>query len=124
MYRRKKNERLVKRINDSYGIKIEKFSNLLTDNDRIDVRFTRKKNKILKVSVIYSVQVNEAWKSVIRFDTSHDDIYYPHEHLFYHKKRPKILDYKTDDYNKFFTQSYGYIVENYKKLRERYFLSK
>lgn len=124
MRRSKRNRRFAKSKNGKYGIKLEKFYNLLTGGDRIDVRFTRRKNKILKVSVTYSAYIDKRWKAVVRFDTAHDDIYYPHEHVFYHKKLPRILNYNTSDYNKFLTQAYKYIVNNYKKLRERYFLSK
>lgn len=124
MRRSKRNRRFAKSKNGGHEIKLEIFSNLLTGRDRIDVRFTRKKNKILKVSVIYSAYIDKRWKAIVRFDTSHDDVYYPHEHIFYHKKLPRILSYKTDDYNKFLTQAYKYIVINFKKLRERYFLNK
>ncbi len=47
------------------------YLQIITDRDRIRVRFKKERGRITEFVVQYETQVGDEWKPVIRYDTAH-----------------------------------------------------
>ena len=47
------------------------YLQMITDRDRIRVRFKKERGKIVEFVVQYETQVGKKWRPVIRYDTAH-----------------------------------------------------
>ena len=93
-----------------------------TDEDRLRIRFTQHKNRILKFTIQYESLIDGYWHKIWRADKSHRST--PHIHRFHlHKKQFQVeLDQK--DIGRLFNELKRYIRKNYKKIRDNYLISK
>ena len=47
------------------------YLQMITDRDRIRVRFKKERGRIIEFVVQYETQIENEWKPVIRYDTAH-----------------------------------------------------
>lgn len=101
-------------------MQIKDYTQLLTDKDKVHVVFTKHRNKILKFVVQYYSLTGSRWRTIMRIDNCHG---FPHRHV-YHSYRKEYKTSLTQDNNSAFTESKGYIIKNYRKIKENYIFSK
>lgn len=96
------------------------YIQLLTAEDKIRVRFTKKRGKITRFVVQYYSLINSRWRTITRVDTCHG---YPHKHV-YHLKGKEYIIKLTGDNNTVFTKALNDVKENYKRIKENFLFVK
>jgi hypothetical protein len=90
---------------------------IITDRDRIRVRFKKERRRITEFVVQYETQVGDKWKPVIRYDTAHGRA---HTDVI----RPDGTQEKTllhfPNYNDAFSYAEEDIKANWERYREEY----
>lgn len=87
------------------------YIQLLTDEDRVKIKFTQHRGKILEFVIQYYSLINSRWRTIIRIDSHHG---FPHIHR-YHLRKKEFRIPLGDDNNEAFTKSKEHII-NYKEF--------
>jgi len=102
-------------------MKNKNYVQFLTNVDRLQVEFVEDRGKILRFSVHYCALIGKKWRPILRIDNFHHQNK-PHRHSYYLKKK-RMFSYWGGDANEAFTEAKKYIVKNYAKIKENYFLT-
>lgn len=83
--------------------------------DKISICFKARRGKVECFTIQYRSKINESWRTVIRYDTSHG---YAHKHTYSYKKKRKIRTITlSGNYGSIFTHSYNEIIDKMKRGR-------
>ncbi len=94
----------------------KKYSQFLTNEDKLNISFTQNKGQILEFSVNYSAEIGGKWRYIMRIDNCHGK---PHKHLYYlHRRQFKVV--LDSDTNSVFTWAKKYILRDFQKIKENY----
>ena len=89
------------------------YLQMITDRDRIRVRFKKERGRIVEFVVQYETQVGNIWKPVIRYDTAHGsahtDVIRPDG-----SQEKRLLHFPN------YNDAFSYAEENIKSNWERY----
>lgn len=94
-----------------------------TSEDKIRVYFKKYRGKIAKFIIQYLGLINSRWRSIMRVDTCHG---YAHIHTYHLAKKESVvkLSSNPEGNNKLFTIYKGYIIKNFKKIKDNFIFSK
>jgi len=98
----------------------KEYTQSLTDKDRLCITFTKHRGKILKFVVQYYSLTGSRWRTIMRIDNCHG---FPHRHVYHLRKKEYRTILDTDN-NSAFTESKGYIIRNFSKIKENYIFVK
>jgi len=89
------------------------YLQIITDRDRVRVRFKKERGRITEFVVQYETQVGDKWKPVIRYDTAHGRA---HTDVI----RPDGTQEKTLLHFPNYNDAFSYAEEDVKSNWERY----
>ena len=89
------------------------YLQMITDRDRIRVRFKKERGRIVEFVVQYETRVGDKWKPVIRYDTAHGRA---HTHVL----RPDGSQEKRLLHFPNYNDAFSYAEEDVKTNWERY----
>ena len=101
-----------------------KYTLVLSEKDKLFVKFYSHKGKITNFVLQYHSLTNSGWDTIIRYDTKHGTA---HEHRHYSNKRKKsrkIILGDKEDYGLIFTQAQDRIRKDYQKIKVNYLFRK
>ena len=94
----------------------KKYTQFLTDEDKLDVSFTQTRGKIISFRVNYSALINRRWRHIMRIDNCHGQ---PHQHTYYlHGKQYRVV--LGNSTNVVFTWAKQHFIKNFQKIKENY----
>ena len=93
------------------------YLQIITDRDRIRVRFKKERGRIIEFVVQYETQVADEWKPVIRYDTAHGrahtDVIRPDG-----SREKRLLHFPN--YNEAFSYAEEDVKSNWERYRREY----
>ena len=107
--------------------KEEKYTIILSKRSRINVKFSREKNKILNFAVNFEITYGKSkqWTTVIRYDMAHQEAgrkwKIPHKHTYYRNRKESIVFIRTKDYNEALTIAIKDIKNNFPKIKDKFY---
>ena len=94
----------------------KKYTQFLTDEDKLSISFIQSRGKIISFSVNYSARIKNRWRYVMRIDNCHG---YPHQHTYYlHRRQYRVV--LGNDTNTTFTEAKHHIIKNFQKIKENF----
>jgi hypothetical protein len=98
-------------------MKKKDYTQRVSDMDKIRVRFTQEKGKIIEFVVNYYALVEGRWRQVLRIDNCHNSS--PHQHTYHlHSKQYRVV--LNSSANTAFTEAKRYIMKDMEKIRENF----
>ena len=97
----------------------ESYTNLISQEDKIEVKMQREDGKIIKFSVTYLKKIKEKWREIRRCDNSHPGIV-AHCHIFKYNRKDIKTPLKGDT-PYLLTKSINEFKKHYNKYLEYYF---
>ncbi|MEJ0021262.1 MAG: hypothetical protein WDN47_01630 [Candidatus Doudnabacteria bacterium] len=93
----------------------------LTEDDKLRIKFSRNRGKIVKFVVQYYARIDSKWKTIMRIDNCHG---LGHVHKYHLHDREYWVPLGIDDNNKAFIQAKLLIERDFLKIKENYLISK
>ena len=95
----------------------KEFIQIVSPEDRLRIRFTKNRGRILQFVVGYEILLKGHWRVVMRYDNCHGSS--PHKHTYYlQSKSYKVtLDMSPEDA---LTESKSSILNNLQSIRANY----
>lgn len=114
-------QRILKRTNKLK----EEYTNILSKNDKLEIKMWRKQGRVIKFNITYLRKINNEWKPIKRCDNSHPGgkkrYRGPHCHIF-KNNGSKYTEYFSGEPGEFLTAMQKDFSKNYKKILENYFI--
>lgn len=102
------------------GMKQVEYTQFLTDKDKLRISFVQDRGKVRKFIVQYYGLTRLRWRTIMRIDNCHG---YPHQHVYHLRAKEFLLPLEKDN-NSAFTEAQGYIVKEFRKIRENFIFAK
>jgi hypothetical protein len=96
----------------------KRYVQIVTDQDRIRVRFKKDRGKIIDFVVQYETLVKDDWVPIIRYDTAHGQ---PHTDVISPDGTRKKRLLHFPNFNDAFSYAEEDIKTNWERYRQRYF---
>ena len=93
----------------------------LTEDDKLNIKFSRDRGNIVKFVVQYYARIGPKWKTIIRIDNCHG---LGHIHKYYLHKKEYWVQLGIDDNNRAFNEAKLLIERDFLKFKENYLISK
>jgi hypothetical protein len=92
------------------------YTQLLSEEDKIKIKFTTQKGKVVSFVVQYHAKINGRWRSIMRADNCHGSA---HQHVYHlHTKEYKVLLAKSN--SAAFNEAKRHILKNFFKIKENF----
>lgn len=95
------------------------YNIVLTEEDKVRIKFRKKHGRIEHFIVQYFALINSRWRSIMRIDTCHG---YAHKHTYHLNKKEHLvaLSESGNVLNNVFTESSSYIKTNFRKIKQNF----
>lgn len=95
----------------------KEYIQLITRTDKIRVKFTQHRGKILEFAVNYYALIDGRWRQIMRIDNCHGSS--PHKHTFHLHSRQYRVELNSEA-NIAFTEAKRSILTNYESIRANF----
>ncbi len=93
------------------------YTQFISDADKLRIRFTQDRGKILEFVVNYYALINGRWRQVMRVDNCHGSS--PHQHTFHlHAEEYQVV--LNSSPNLAFTEAKRHIIRDMVKIKENF----
>lgn len=93
------------------------YTEYISDTDKLRVRFTQDKGKILEFVVNYYALVGSRWRQILRVDNCHESS--PHQHTYHLHSKPYRVVLNSSP-NIAFTEAKRHIKRNLASIKENF----
>ncbi len=95
----------------------ERWTSWLSGVDRLEVRLSRERRRVLNFAVQYIAQISDEWHPIVRFDTAHQR---PHMDVLSARGAKETTELNELDKARAFTYAISDIKARWQFYRERY----